>query len=245
MISTLKYQWPILYSLSSKSHKYLKSDTSEHRSLYSDLGRASWWLSGSQALALGIVVIKACTPDHPLWWDSESTAWRRPSESLTCEQSWWADRAYDHMGSKWHSQSRSKSKFAGHTQHSQWTISLLRTRHFKNFQLILCEFHIVHHNPSHLPIPPSPPFTLATSSLEENKLNIKMKYENRGAHSESCGMSFAHTALLVNVYCTELLICSRSQYQYWILTRTPVVALCRGDPAAWICLAHPSRSWMG
>ena len=60
----------------------------------------------------------------------------------------------------------------------------------------------MHTNPTHLPLPPYPPFALATPSLKENKTK---------SHPGSCGVSwcvtqyihpFAQTALLANDHCS-------------------------------------------
>jgi hypothetical protein len=114
--------------------------------------------------------------------------------------------------------------------------------------LILCEFHIMHSNPTHLPS--SQPCNLPTKR--------KISYCRR--HSVTMcpivyplSIHFACKCSLQRAICLFegfwLLLC----YQYCMLIgiplRYPVVTMCHGDPAAWMCrtgpFIHSSRYWGG
>ena len=145
---------------------------------------------------------------------------------------------------------------------SLWNIRTLRRKHLKelrrkrrfiatiqtrppatfclfcfNFLSVLCEFHIMHPNPTPFPIPLYPPSTLATYVPIE-------KY-----HCGSCSVS--QCIPQYTPFCSYIFTCKCSlqwatgliwgfwfllHYQYWILTRTTlegtVVALCHGGLVA-------------
>jgi hypothetical protein len=73
--------------------------------------------------------------------------------------------------------------------------------------LIPCEFHTMHPNRTHLPIPLYPP------SKEKNKNKTINNNNNKKSRCGSCSVSvcptvspFVHTSLLANVHCNALLV---------------------------------------
>jgi hypothetical protein len=86
---------------------------------------------------------------------------------------------------------------------------------FSTILLFLCEFHIMHANPTHLSVPPSPTSTLAISPTKENKQLIKIKTtikiikqtnKNISPWKLWCVKVLCQTALLANLHCNESLI---------------------------------------
>lgn len=59
-----------------------------------------------------------------------------------------------------------------------WLLTIFNFHFFRHFLLILCGFHILHPNPTHLLIPSYPPSVLATSSSSK-KVKFKRKLKNQ------------------------------------------------------------------
>jgi hypothetical protein len=88
---------------------------------------------------------------------------------------------------------------------------MLPRKLFKTFLLILCEFHVVHSNPTHLPVPPYEPSTLATPTPPEENKRLKTKLLPSHVDAGMCPtvLPSVHTSLLANVYSNESLVCLR------------------------------------
>jgi len=83
----------------------------------------------------------------------------------------------------------------------------------KNVLLVLCGLHTMNPNPMHLPIPPYPPFIIATFHIKENK-TIKFFFKS---HSGSCSVSLfvTHCTLSPQHLYLKMLI-AMSQANYFI-----------------------------
>lgn len=89
---------------------------------------------------------------------------------------------------------------------------------FFSFLLVVCEFHITHPNPTHLPVPLYLPSALATS--QQNK-QTKIVVEAAICHSVSHSEPFVHTDLLANAHFKELLVWFKVGFYYNINTGSP------------------------
>lgn len=78
---------------------------------------------------------------------------------------------------------------------------LTRVFFFFFFVLVLCEFHIVHPNPTHLPLPWFPPPPLQPLPREEKKDLWQLR-----CVSYPTVHSFVHMPLLASVHCSEPLV---------------------------------------
>lgn len=106
--------------------------------------------------------------------------------------------------------------------------------------LVLCEFHIIHSNPTYLFLLFYLPSTLAT--MPQQRKNI---VEAVVCHSMSHSIPFLSTLLCLQMFIVmdcqsgtdSWLLILYLWFQYWNVTRYPLeyhlVALCHGDPDVW------------
>jgi len=97
-----------------------------------------------------------------------------------------------------------------------------------NFLLVLCEFHIMHHSPTHLPLPLYLP---STTSPQQRKKTLIVE---AAVCPTVC--TSVHTSSLTDAHCltSVLLLWPLLHYPHWNFTgaplRCPAVYPCHGDP---------------
>jgi len=96
-----------------------------------------------------------------------------------------------------------------------------------SFLFILCGCHIMHLNPTHLHICPPPLHPFPPTPPKANKVKTKLQCVT------GCPIEYplAQTALLINVHCSESLVCfEASGFCYSINTEFSSGLMYHGDP---------------